>query len=57
MYYILESMNKEYPGVNIIVNLLGFCIFKSNIISEKRTTLYIIDKLLKVWIIYTMYII
>jgi len=48
MYYILESMNKEYPGVNIIVNLLGFCIFKSNIISEKRTTLYIIDKLLKV---------
>jgi len=36
-----------YTGINIIINLIGFCIFKSYVISEKRTTPYNIVKLLK----------
>ena len=35
-----------YTGINIIINI-GFCIFKSYVISEKRTTPYKIVKLLK----------
>ena len=38
---------KEYTGINIIINLIGFCIFKSFVISEKRTTPYNIVKLFK----------
>ena len=38
---------KEYTVINIIINLIGFCIFKSYVISEKRTTPYNIVKLLK----------
>ena len=38
---------KEYTGINMIINLIGFCIFKSYVISEKRTTPYNIVKLLK----------
>ena len=38
---------KEYTGINIIINLNGFCIFKSYVISEKRTTPYTIVKLLR----------
>ena len=36
-----------YTGINIIINLIGFCIFKLYVISEKRTTPYNIVKLLK----------
>ena len=38
---------KEYTGINIIINLIGCWIFKSYVISEKRTTPYNIVKLLK----------
>jgi len=38
---------KEYTGINTIINLIGVCIFKSYVISEKRTTAYNIVKLLK----------
>ena len=38
---------KEYTGINITINLIGFCIFKSYVISKKRTTPYNIVKLLK----------
>ena len=38
---------KEYIGINIIIKLIGFCNFKSYVISEKRTTPYNIVKLLK----------
>ena len=38
---------KEYTGINTIINLIGFCIFKSHVISEKRSTPYNIFKLLK----------
>ena len=27
---------KEYTGINITINLIGFCIFKSYVISEKE---------------------
>ena len=27
---------KEYTGINIIINLIGLCIFKSYVISEKE---------------------
>jgi len=37
----------ENTGINIIINLFGCCIFKSYVISEKRTTPYDIVKLLK----------
>ena len=38
---------KEYTGINIILNLIGFCIFKEYVIIEKRTTPYNIVKLFK----------
>ena len=38
---------KDYTGINIIINLIGFWIFKSYVISEKGTTAYNIVKLLK----------
>jgi len=28
----------EYTGINIIINLIGFCIFKSYVISENNNT-------------------
>jgi len=31
---------REYTGINIIINLIGCCIFKPYVISEKRTTPY-----------------
>jgi len=36
---------KEYTGINIIIYLIEVCIFKSFVISEKRTTPYNIAKL------------
>ena len=30
---------KEYTGINITINLIGFCIFKSYVISGKKNTL------------------
>jgi len=52
-----EFIYKEYTRINVIINLVGIFIFKSYVISEKRTTLYNIVKLLKYFIYTTcMYI-
>jgi len=37
---------KKYTYINIIIDLIGLCIFKAYIISEKRTTPYAIVKFL-----------
>ena len=38
---------KENTGINNIINLIEFCIFKSYVISEKKNNTYNIVKLLK----------
>ena len=37
----------EYTGMNIIINLIELCIFKSYVISEKKNNTYNIVKFLK----------